>query len=554
MINGRPLRAPRRQHMAPINGITIPSSEHVPAHRVAGRAAWLVAAVVLAVTLSAPQLRTSPVVAAGIPDYRFGVVEAYHAPAAAWELGAGWGRVTFRWIEIQPNNPDEWNIVPISDEALAVELSHGRQVVGLISNTPDWATDWPVGAGVPQGLYLPTDHPNNLWAGFMRSIVGRYAGRIDHWIIWNEPEIPPSPYMTWGGSIDDFVQLQRVAYTVAREANPNAVIHLAGISHYWNEVWFGQLLDALVAHPEAAANDHFFDIATVHIYFRPDAVYDITSGYLRLMRERGLNKPIWIAETNAAPSEDPAWPVENPQFHITLQDQAGYIVQAFSMGIAAGAGRIAVYNMSDDDPGLTANPEPYGLIRADGSRRPAFTAFQVAAAHLSEFTGGAVERLDSVAVVRVDRGPGTTTVAWSRTAEAQQASIPARMAQALRVDATGAASYVYPVGGYYSVSLAGANCQPECLIGGPPVLIVEEELAATEEPTETPTPEPTDTPLPPTPSVTTTPEPTTTPTAVPTATLELPPTDAVPGGQGWLIAVAVVVLIAALALVLRGWP
>ncbi|TET52536.1 MAG: hypothetical protein E3J64_04930, partial [Anaerolineales bacterium] len=116
--------------------------------------AWLVTAVVLLATLLVPQLRTSPAAAAGIADYRFGVVEAYTAPSAAWELGAGWERISFRWNEIQPGNPEEWNVVPISDDALAVELSYGRQVVGLVNNTPDWATDWDTGAGVPQGLNL----------------------------------------------------------------------------------------------------------------------------------------------------------------------------------------------------------------------------------------------------------------------------------------------------------------------------------------------------------------------------------------------------------------
>ena len=122
------------------------------------------------------------VAAAGIPDFRFGVVEAHANPLAAAGLGAGWTRVTFRWNEIQPNGPDEWNDV-ISHGALANELASGRQVVGLLVTTPEWATDVGIGPGVPQGLYRATDDPQNRWANFVRTIVGRYAGRIDHWII-----------------------------------------------------------------------------------------------------------------------------------------------------------------------------------------------------------------------------------------------------------------------------------------------------------------------------------------------------------------------------------
>jgi len=46
------------------------------------------------------------VIAQGIPDYRFGVVEAYDAPVAATALGAGWTRATFEWNRIQTNGPE----------------------------------------------------------------------------------------------------------------------------------------------------------------------------------------------------------------------------------------------------------------------------------------------------------------------------------------------------------------------------------------------------------------------------------------------------------------
>jgi hypothetical protein len=112
----------------------------------------LAAAVALLVALALAAAGPAPAAAAGISDFRFGVVEAYAAPAAAWEMGAGWERITFRWNEIQPSGPDEWKVAPLSDDALGLELAYGRQIVGLLSNTPDWATDWGRGAGVPQAI------------------------------------------------------------------------------------------------------------------------------------------------------------------------------------------------------------------------------------------------------------------------------------------------------------------------------------------------------------------------------------------------------------------
>jgi hypothetical protein len=532
----------------------------------------LVASVLIDVN---PSPRTA-VIAAG-PDGRFGVVEAYAAPNAATALGAGWTRVTFEWNRIQPNSPDEWNVTPISDQVLANELAQGRQVVGLLITTPGWATDVGIGPGVPQGLYLPTDDPNNRWATFVRTIVTRYAGRIDHWTIWNEPEIPSgSPDMTWGGSIEDFIQLLRVAYVVANQVNPNAVIHLPAVTHWHNEHWFGQFLDSLVADPHAAGNNYYFDVATLHLYHEPEKIYDITTHYYRLLHNRGMYKPFWIAETNAYLSR------------ISEDEQAFLIIHAFSLEIAAGAQRIAVYKMADTATDQAADPEPFGLVRMDGSRRPAFTAYQVATNYLSGFRGGTWDRRDEISLVTIDRGTKTTTVVWSRSPEPQTAIVAARTTHALVVDTWGTSAYVYPDHGYYFVDLPGASCNPECI--GAPLMLVEDvpvdtstaplvasptsaaveamdpnvtpdpNLLPTPTPTFTPTPTPTPTRTPtptptpidtPTPTVTPTPPDTPTPTVTPTppdtpTPTPIPvPTSDVPSARPWL-------LIGVLALAMGG--
>ena len=484
---------------------------------------WGLAVVLLAFTAVIVNVSSPPqatVTAAG-PDYRFGVIEAYGAPVAADALGVGWTRVTFEWNRVQPIGPHEWNVVPVSDEVLARELAAGRQVVGLLITTPGWATDVGIGPGVPQGLYLPVDDPNNHWATFVRTIVGRYAGRIDHWTIWNEPEIPSgSPDMTWGGSIEDFIQLLRVAYTVAKETNPNAVIHLPAITHWHHDLWFGWFLDALVADPDAVANNYYFDVATLHLYHEPEKIYDITTQYYGLLHNHGIYRPFWIAETNAYLSR------------VSEEEQAFFIVQALSLEIAAGAERMAIYKMADTETDRVADPEPFGLVRMDGSRRPAFTAYQVATNYLAGFRGGTWDRQDAISVVTIDRGAQTTTVAWARTSEPQTAVIAARTIRALLVDPWGSSHYIYPDHGYYFVNLPGANCDQDCQLGGAPFMLVEDARIDTDtapqapSPTpllETPTPTPTNTPTS-TPTPTPTPTPTSTPTATPTPTITPTPT------------------------------
>jgi hypothetical protein len=413
-----------------------------------------------------------------------GAVETSDNPAAAAQLGAGWTRLQFLWSDIQPNDSGQWNDAKL--EALVnSEIAAGRQVVGLVVNTPPWARQDGGRAGVPSGMELPASDPNNVWAAFLRRLVTKYAGRVNHWIIWNEPDIWDAKYggQTWGGTVEEFLQFQRVAYTVTKAANPNAMVHLAGFTYWWDvnygrAPFFKRFLDALVRDPNAASNNYFFDVATVHQYFQTDTIYDLTLWHHTLMREHGFDKPVWLVETNAAPSLDPAWLAPDSKFRITLDEQGAFIIQMFAMSIAAGAERIAVYKLADTPGDKAANPEPFGLIRMDGSQRPAFRAFQLAANYLAGYRSATLDRRDQVAQVTVDRGGQTTTVVWSRVGPPQSVTLKARAPRALIVDTrNGATRTQEAAGGQYTFDVPGATCSHPagdgCLIGGWPMLVIE---------------------------------------------------------------------------------
>jgi hypothetical protein len=492
-------------------------------------------------------------VSAAPSDIRFGAVEAYHAPAAASQAGVAWERVRFHWAEIQAGGEGSWNDGDFSDAVLAGELAAGRQVVGLLIGLPAWANE----NGIPRGLYLSHTDPANTWATFVRQIVGRYAGRIDHWILWNEPDVwdPNHPGHTWGGTVEDFVQLMRVGYVTVKETNPNAVVHLAAVTHWWDAaygrpLYFQRFLDAVAADPTAAGNNYFFDVATLHLYFQPHYVFDITSYYYGLMNAHGFWKPIWIVETNAPPSTDPAWPVANPRFHVSLDEQAAFIPQALALGMAAGAQRIAVYKMVDTAGDAAANPEPFGLVRADGSYRPAFRTFQLATTMLAGATRVSRDRWDEVGQVTVEQPGGTTTVLFSRVPGPRVAQVPANGTAGTLVDMWGNRRPVSAENGFFNIELPAAPCSQAagdyCIIGGPTYYLVQgtpapattATIAIVEPgpppaPTSTPANPPTSTPTPtrsplPTATATRTPVPTMPPTVAPTNTATREPTSPPP--------------------------
>ncbi len=455
-------------------------------------------------------------------DDRFGVIESYEDPAAAARLRVGWTRARFQWADVQPNGPTDWR-PPLDDEALAAELDAGREVVGLLIGIPDWARD---ARGVPRGLSLAHDDPRNTWAAFVEETVGRYAGRIDRWIIWNEPDIadPDAPGHTWDGDIEEFAQLQRTAYLAAKAANPAAVVHLGAFTYFWDPGYFARFLDVVAADPEAAAHNHSFDVATAHLYFQPNAVYNILYAFRQVMDARGLDQPIWLVETNAPPMDDPYWVVDNWTLAVTLNEQAAFIPQSIAAALAAGVERIAVYKLKDTPGDRQANPEPFGLIRWDNSRRPAYDAYRVAIQRLSGVTAAERERWDAVAQVRLEQAGQTTTVLFARLPRPQEARVAATAETAELVNMWGQSETIEAQGGFFMVELPAALCLQTiadyCMIGGTTYYLIQEKgepLSAgalpPEEEAETP-------------AATATAEPSPTPATLPTGTATPPPTQA----------------------------
>ncbi len=407
-------------------------------------------------------------------DRRFGIVEAFWRPEDVDELGVGWDRILFYWNEIQPTGPDDWNTLHVLEEWLHDARAGNRMVIGLLKNTPPWATDAEPHSGVPRGLYLPVDDPDNLWAGYVRKVVEYYAPLgVHHWIIWNEPEIEAGVYgHEFSGSTRDYYQLLKVAHQVAKAHDPEAFIHLAGWSYWHDPTWLGQFLQVATSDPEGAANGYFFDAITLHIYFRVETVEELVEETQAIQRRYGLDKPIWINETNASPNLDPLWPVERPNFQVDLEQQAWYIIQAHALGFGADAASIGIYKLLDIL--LPPGGESFGILRPDSSRRPAFDAYRTTVRYLSDFTFPVGRQQETnFYSFAFQRPEGVTRVLWARNSTDLILRVPALSDEALLVSATGQERTVNAYQGYYRIRLHGARCAPACDIGGPPIFIVE---------------------------------------------------------------------------------
>lgn len=418
-------------------------------------------------------------------DVRLGAVEAWMAPEAATDLRVGWDRMVVRWSLRQPDSPAQWVVPPEETERINTALAAGREMVILIMGTPGWATNGEPQGGPPRGLYLPTTNASNLWASFLRRFVQdyetRFNGQITRYIIWNEPDIAPDEFgAQFTGSVHDYYQLVKTASLVSKAINPKIKIHLAGMT-YWHDAVFGReaylqrFIEVARQDSTARANNYYFDVVTIHIYFRTETVRDLIGLFRSILNRYGLQHPIWLNETNSPPADDKQLPWNTPMFQVSMEEQAAFIVQTFALGLASGAERVSVYKLFNFD----ANPgaDYYGLIRPDGSPRPALQAFRLVT---NQFAGA--RRVTFIPysthyIVRLERDDALVQVFWARGPQAVNLNLLAHKnaASATLYSQFGQAQTLTPTAGRYPLTLAAANCATAqgCVVGGPTWVLVE---------------------------------------------------------------------------------
>jgi len=316
----------------------------------------------------------------------------------AADAGIGWVKQQFAWEEIEPRCKGEY-IDPASkgsswakfDEIVAACERHGLRIVARLDRPPDWSRQ--------DNSYKerPPDDPED-YGDYVYAFVERYRGRIDYIQIWNEPNIFPE----WGNRPVDpaaYVELLKVAYRRAKEANPNVRVLSAplaitlGEPHPEPGKWRSMSdLDYLEGMYRAGAKD-YFDIYSANAFGMdrppedpPDAnVLNFQRVVLQhdiMVRYGDGNKAVWFDELgwNAAPADmDPAILIWN---RVDEAQQADYTVRAIEMARRewpwAGVFMIWYFRQVGNIPPERAEYY-FRMVDTDFAPRPLYTAVQAIA-------------------------------------------------------------------------------------------------------------------------------------------------------------------------------
>lgn len=282
--------------------------------------------------------------------------------------GIGWVRIDFVWayVEASPDHYD-WTVY---DAIAAKAKARGIEVFATLDYTPGWATSGPELTGVP-------DDPGQ-WADFCFRAARRYRGSIRYWGLWNEANLD----RFWSGSRQQYIDIiVKRGADALHDGNPDAQVGGPDLAHLTSgdSDWYEWLRQTLLQ-----AGDRL-DFVTHHLYDN-DGPGDVTEkleastlfgnkpsnwglvppSVKDVLKNTGwLGKPFWLTETG--------W----ESARVGEGRQASSYTGLLNDWFTGRSGRdwidkIFFYEAKD---GSAADSPTWGILRPDGTPKPAYDAY-----------------------------------------------------------------------------------------------------------------------------------------------------------------------------------
>jgi hypothetical protein len=315
-------------------------------------------------------------------------------PFGAWRL---WdARIT--WADLEPQ-PGAWDFTSL-DRLVELAGKNGVEVLLPLGMTPTWASARPA----DHSYYGPgrSAEAKNIddWRNYVRTVAGRYKGRVKVYEIWNEPNLKGF----FSGTPARMVELAAAAFAELKKVDPNITVLSpssgAGASH-GGPAWLEAYLKA--------GGGRYADVISYHFYVLPEPpekVLPLIAEIRQILTRYGVEKkPLWNTEMG--------WSIigaKNPPNQGVLDEEtaAAYLARAFLLNRAAGVERLYWYAWDN---------YLMGLASADGQtvkKAPAAAYAQM----VNWLTGarllGCGLESDGNWVCRLERGSGAEArILWS---------------------------------------------------------------------------------------------------------------------------------------------
>src|SRR4051794_21757035 len=305
----------------------------------------------------------------------WGQLAAPASAALAARAGAGVSRLHFDWRYAEPR-PGLWNLAA-TDAVYAADVAAGIRPILVVTYAPDWTFD--AGVTCRQAIqdcrYPPGASHLDAWRDAIQTLARRYP-RLAAIEVWNEPNLK----MFWSSGPDPrrYATLVEEAYDAARAVGSGVAILGGALSaasdrdeaaHPTTMMSYRHFLKGMY---DAGVRGHM-DGLSLHPY-PEDAdlwrFFEMLTDVRDIRDAAGDDTPLWVTEIGATTT---GW---DPNFTFDDDSQAWTLERV-----------VAELRAMPDVRAIVAHPllEPvrypfvsgergYGVVRADGTPRPAFCA------------------------------------------------------------------------------------------------------------------------------------------------------------------------------------
>lgn len=280
--------------------------------------------------------------------------------------GIGWAHVAVIWPYVESaRGQRDWSVY---DAIVAAAQARHIKVLATILYTPPWATTGTTWTAIPD---------TSAWMDFCGAAARRYQGVIDHWGVWNEPNLAEF----WSGTRQQYIDLLlKPAADAIHAANPGAQVGGPALAHISSAQWYDWLDDVI-----SQAGDRI-DFVTHHVYDTggnrrvtsklndstlfggTPELWSIDPPSVReVLKHAGwFGKPFWLTETGWQSQAAGGEALEAAYYGGMLSDWfTNFPGQTW-------IDQIFFYEMID----FPLNNTTWGILRADGTPKQAYNVYR----------------------------------------------------------------------------------------------------------------------------------------------------------------------------------
>lgn len=291
----------------------------------------------------------------------------------------GWLRFDINWNVVQSAGPTSYNWTPF-DNVVNAAASRGIKSLAILDYSPSWARSGSSSSATP---------PTNLadYATFAKAAAQHYSQLGVHdYEIWNEPNV--GSFWSTGPSAAQYTQMLKLAYPAVKNGDPNAFVISAGLSPYGS---YGSA-DSMHVNPitfleqmYADGAKGYMDAVGWHPYAYPYGVQLAAwSGWSQMNQTSTSARSVMTANGDGGKqlwATEFGEPTGSASTAVSEAVQAQYVTDAYGdLKGVSWAGPAFFYSGVDLGTDQTNVEDNFGIIRHDWTPKPAYSAYQSAAA------------------------------------------------------------------------------------------------------------------------------------------------------------------------------